>query len=206
VARKRRTRPHPGRQPRPPEATGGRRPAARTPPPPPREVKPDRLPWTLTTRQKVAVVGIFLTGAGSFLGLIDRFETFDDYPFLPGLLTVAVLVFGWLLEKDAIERRGFRVFHFAGFGVLAPVAISLVGFAALTPISVLFGLTVYRLGLGSMTPPAVVAVLGTFLVAGAAGAAGQADATSPTVFAYLVAAACVWPGTGVLLITRNKPA
>ena len=205
MARKRRTRPHPGRQPRPPEATGGRRPAAPTPPPP-RELKPDRLPWTLTTRQKVAVAGIFLTGVGSFLGLIDRFETFDDYPFLPGLLTVAVLVFGWLLEKEAIERRGFRVFRFAGFGVLAPVAISLVGFAALTPISVLFGLTVYRLGLGSMTPPAVVAVLGTFLVAGAAGDAGQADATSPTVFAYLVAAACVWPGTGVLLITRNKPA
>ena len=205
MARKRRTRPHPGRQPRPPEATGGRRAAARTPAPP-RELTPDRLPWTLTTRQKIAVVGIFVTGAGSFLGLIDRFATFDDYPFVPGVLTVACLAFGWLLEKDAIERRGFRVLRFAGFGVLAPVAISLVGFAALTPISVLFGLTVYRLGLGAMTPPAVVAVLGTFMVAAAAGNAGQADATSPTVFAYLVAAACVWPGTGVLLITRNKPA
>jgi len=206
VARKRRTRPHPGRQPRPPEATaGGRRSAARTPPPPPPQViPPDRLPWTLTRRQKIAVVGIFLTGVGSFIGLVDRFETFDDYPFLPGLLTVACLAFSWLLEKEAIERRGSRVLRFAGFGVLAPVAVSLVGFAALTPISVLFGLTVYRLGLGSMTPPAVVAVLGTFLVVGMAGDAGQADATSPTVFAYIVATACIWPGTGVLLITRGR--
>ena len=63
---------------------------------------------------------------------------------------------------------------------------------------------VYRLGLGSMTPPAVVAVLGTFLVVGAAGDAGQADATSPTVFAYIVATAAIWPGTGILLITRGR--
>jgi len=41
-------------------------------------------------------------------------------------------------------------------------------------------------------------------VVGMAGDAGQADATSPTVFAYIVATACIWPGTGVLLITRGR--
>ncbi len=99
------------------------------------------------------MVGIFLTGVGSFLGLIDRFDDVRRLPVLPGVLTVACLAFGWLLEKDAIERRGDRVLRFAGFGVLAPVASARLGFAALTPISVLFGLTVYRLGLGAMTPP-----------------------------------------------------
>ena len=153
------------------------------------------------------MVGIFLTGVGSFLGLIDRFETFDDYPFLPGLPSRSrCLACAWLLEKDAIERRGRRVLRYAGFGVLAPVAISLVGVRRADADLRAIRADRYRLGLGAVTPPAVVAVLGTFMVAAAAGNAGEADATSPTVFAYLVAAACVWPGTGVLLLTRNKAA
>jgi hypothetical protein len=153
-----------------------------------------RLPWTLTTRQKLAIIGVFVTGVGSWATLVNGLDTFDDYPYLPGALTVASLACIFLLEKDVLDARGRAALRFAGFGVLVPVAIVLgVGVAVLTPLSVLIGWTAYRLGVGAVTPPSVVATLGTLLV------------TSDPGFAYLVCTAALWPGVGVLLLTRQKP-
>jgi len=163
---------------------------------------PVRLPWTLTRLHKLALVGIFLTGIGSFAGLADGFDTLEEYPFLPGALTIAGLAFGFVLERDVLRARGRRALRFAGFGVLAPVAVAFVGYAALTPISVLIGLTAYRLGVGSVTPPAAVAAFGTFLVLGAM--ERDVDALNPAIIAYLVSAAALWPGAGVLLLTRDR--
>jgi hypothetical protein len=149
------------------------------------------------------LLGIFLCGVPSFIGLADGFDTLEEYPFLPGALTVAMLFFGYLLEREVIQARGTRVLRFAGFGILAPVAVALVGWAALTPVSVLMGLTAYRLGVGAMTPPAAVAALGTFFVVGAT-EQDVNNALNPAIVAYLVAAAAVWPATGVLLLTRQR--
>jgi hypothetical protein len=191
VARKRRTRPHPGRQAEP--AAQGR--AARSAAPPPREpTEAVRLPWKLDRRQKLLILGVFVTGVGSFATLVNGLETYEDLPWLPGALTVACLACCFALEREQIERRGRAILRYAGFGVLVPVAVALnVGVAVLTPTSVLIGLSAYRLGLGAVTAPTIVATLGTLAVTGNPG------------FAYLVCTAGVWPGVGVLLLTRAKP-
>jgi hypothetical protein len=155
---------------------------------------PVRLPWTLDRRQKLAILGVFLTGVGSFATLANGLDTFEDVPYLPGILTVACLACCYMLEKQQIERRGRAIFRYAGFGVLAPVAVLLgLGVAVLTPMSVLIGLSAYRLGVGAVTAPTAVATLGTLAVTGNPG------------FAYLICTAGLWPGIGVLLLTRDKP-
>jgi hypothetical protein len=152
-----------------------------------------RLPWTLGRGQKLAIVGVFLTGILSFVSIFGGIEAYDDYPYLPGALTVASLACGYALERDVIERRGRAILRYAGFGILAPVAIMAgVGVAVLTPLSVLSGLSAYRLGVGAVTAPTAVATIGTLAVTGNAG------------FAYLVCTAALWPGVGVLLLTRQK--
>ncbi len=198
MAKKRRTRPHPGRQARP-ESTPAR-PARAAPS---RERAPvERLPWTLTRRHKLALIGIFLTGLPSFVGLADGYDSLEEYSFLPGALTLAGLLFGYVLERDVLDRMRGRALRFAGFGLLAPLAVAFVGYAALTPISVLIGLAAYRLGVGAVTPPAAVAALGTLLVVGAMEA--DPDALNPAIVSYLVSAAALWPGAGVLLLTRGR--
>jgi hypothetical protein len=198
VAKKRRTRPHPGRKARP-ESTPPR--GARATPS--RERAPvERLPWSLTRRHKLALIGIFLTGLASFVGLADGYDMLEEFALVPGALAIGGLLCGYALERDVLERDRGRALRFAGFGLLAPLAVGLVGYAALTPISVLMGLTAYRLGVGSVTPPAAVAALGTLLVVG--GLESDPDSLNPAIVAYLVSAAALWPGAGVLLLTRGR--
>jgi hypothetical protein len=167
--------------------------AARPVPPPRAPTEAVRLPWTLDRRHKLAILGVFLTGAPSFAVLVNGLETFEDVPWLPGILTVACLACAYLLERDQIDQRGRAIFRYAGFGILAPVAIALgLGVAVLTPLSVLIGLSAYRLGVGAVTAPTVVATLGTLAVTGNPG------------FAFLVCTAGAWPGVGVLLLTRQR--
>lgn len=194
MARKRRTRPHPGRQAEPAAQGRAARSAPRPAPVPRVPTEAVRLPWQLDRRQKLAILGVFLTGVGSFATLVNGLETYEDAPWLPGVLTVACLACCFVLEREEIERRGRAILRYAGFGVLVPVAVLLnVGVAVLTPMSVLIGLSAYRLGVGAVTAPTIIATLGTLAVTGNPG------------FAYLVCTAGLWPGVGVLLLTRTKP-
>jgi hypothetical protein len=94
------------------------------------------------------------------------------------------------LEHRAIVVTPRASLRFAGFGILAPFLWWALHTGALVPLLALQGMTTYRLGVGSVSPPAIA---GTMLTGIAFGP-----------FAGLVAClGHVWPGLAVLTAVRR---
>ncbi len=149
-----------------------------------------RLGMTLTRRQGAALAVITVAGLAAFAGFLDRLEFYDDQPLVAVALTFAMLGAVFDIERRALSRTSRASVRFAGVGLIAPILWWVVPVAAITPIASMQGFTTYRLGIGSISPPAFAGSLLTGIVFG------------PTA-GLLACAGHVWGGMAALLLTRK---
>jgi hypothetical protein len=168
--------------------------AKRKSPPPvaaPPPAAPLRLGVTLCRRQGVALAVITAVGLAAFAGFLDRLAFYDERPFVAVALTFSLLAAVYDIERRALAATFRSSARFAGVGLLAPILWWVVPIGAITPIAAMQGYTTYRLGLGSVFPPAFAGSILTGVVFG------------PTA-GLLACAGHVWGGMAALLLTRGR--
>jgi hypothetical protein len=180
VARKRRAkRPQPA-------------PAPRAAPPAPRALEPIRLPRQLAARHIVPLTIGFAAVVAGYIVVFRGATWGDNHPGATVGISIVALAATFALERHAIIATPQSSLRFAGFGVLAPFLFWFLHVGALVPLAVLQGLTTYRLGIGSISPPAIAATMLTGIAFGP--------------YAGLVACVGhVWPGLMVLVGWRGQP-
>jgi len=105
-------------------------------------------------------------------------------------VTLVLLASVFTIERRALLLTPQASLRFAGVGIVSPFMVHFAGFGALTPICVLQSLTSWRLGVGSVFPPAVVATVLVTMLYG-------------PIYGMMIAVGHVWPGTAALLLTRR---
>jgi hypothetical protein len=178
---------------------GGQQPAPA--PPVAVQAEPVRLPWTMTTPQRAAVAIAGLGAIAAYAGL-PHFTYYKDNPQAALAITFAVLGAAFVIDRRFIMLTPRASVRFAGFGVLAPLLWYFLPFGAGAPIAALAGMTVYRLGIGSVFAPALV---GTMLTGISQSVVTGTQRGQGPVAGMLVAVAFVLPGMGALLMTRRQP-
>ena len=116
---------------------------------------PGRLPAQLTPVQVAGVSLVALCGALALSGIPSDFSFYHRNPLVAVAITIGALSGAFLLERRAIERNPRASLRFAGFGILGPVLWYVIHIGALTPLAALQATTTYRLGIGSVFPPAL---------------------------------------------------
>lgn len=135
------------------------------------------------------MIAIAVTGLSAFAGFVDGFDWYDANPLVALALTFLLLGAIFAIERRALTATSRASLRFAGAGLVVPLLWWAVPFAAMTPIAAMSGYTSYRLGVGSVFPPAFVGAILTGSFFGAT--AGM-----------LAATASVFGGTAALLFTR----
>ena len=187
MAKKQRRRPAPPRAKTPPAT-----PVARAP-------EPARLSWTLSVEQRAAVIVAGVAAVAAYAGL-PRFTFYKEHIVVAQALTLVLLAAAFVIDRRFILLTPRASLRFAGFGVLAPILWYFLPFGAGLPIAALAGMTVYRLGIGSLFAPAL---LGTVLTGISQSVVHGAEPGQGVVAGMLVAVAFVLPGMGALLMTRR---
>jgi hypothetical protein len=167
-------------------------PAPRAAPPAPRELDPIRLPRQLAPRHVVPLAFGFAAVLAGYV-VVFRGEAWGN-AHAAASIGIPILALGatFSLERHAILATPQSSLRFAGFGILAPFLFWALHVGALVPLAVLQGLTTYRLGIGSISPPAIAATMLTGIAFGP--------------YAGLVACVGhVWPGLMVLVGWRGRP-
>ncbi len=154
-------------------------------------LEPLRLPADLTPAQIVPLSAGLAAVVAGYVAIFKGPHWSDSHAILGLAATIVALGAVFALERGVLTLTPKASLRFAGFGILAPFLYYFLHAGALVPLLVLQGLTTYRLGLGSVSPPAIAA---TFLTGLAFGP-----------FAGLVACmGHVWPGIAVLGAVRGR--
>jgi hypothetical protein len=173
--------------------------AKRKPRPPVRPTGPVRAapaaaPARLAARPTpLEIAGIALVagcGVLALSGIPTDFSFYHRHPLVAVALTVIALGGAFLVDRHAVERNPRASLRFAGFGILGPVLWYVIHIGALTPLAALQATTTYRLGIGSVFPPALAGGIATGIAFG-------------PVSGMLVTVGFAWPGVAMLLVTRR---
>jgi hypothetical protein len=157
----------------------------RAPAAPARRLEPHRLPRQLTSEQLVPL-GMALVGVvAGYLVVFKGMSWTNVHPGYAVTATLVALAGVFLLERRVLIQTQSASLRFAGFGVLAPLLYYFLKTGALIPLLVLQGMTTYRLGVGSVAPPAIAATALTGLLFGPYGG-------------LIACIGHVWPGIAVL--------
>ncbi len=131
-----------------------------------------------------------MCGALALSGIPSDFSYYHRNPLIAVALTIGALSGAFLIDRRAVEHNPRASLRFAGFGLLGPVLWYVVHIGALTPLAALQATTTYRLGIGSVFPPALAGGIVTGVAYG-------------PVAGMLVAVGFAWPGVAMLLVTRR---
>ena len=154
---------------------------------------PARLAARPTPLEVLGIALVAACGVLALAGIPTDFSFYHRRPLLAVTLTVVALGGAFLVDRPAIERNPRASLRFAGFGVLGPLLWYVLHIGALTPLAALQATTTYRLGIGSVFPPALAGGIATGIAFG-------------PVSGMLVTVGFAWPGVAMLLVTRRTTA
>jgi hypothetical protein len=112
------------------------------------------MPYRPARRDLVLAAIVAACGLVGLAGYLDRFAFLKDHPVLPLALALVGLAALFAFEHEVVVRYPRASLRFAGVGVIAPALFALLGAGAPGPICAVQAATAWRLGRGSVFPPA----------------------------------------------------